>query len=103
ARQAGGLYHDSAGREAPGHRRDEGTDYRSPQVRPGRRVVRLKEQDMASKTSVTRRRALGACAIAPAALIGSLQARAKATAFALIGDRYHNSDYIRTGLSRTLG
>ncbi len=27
----------------------------------------------------------------------------KATAFALIGDRYHNSDYIRTGLSRTLG
>jgi hypothetical protein len=58
---------------------------------------------MAAKTSVTRRRALGACAIAPAALIGSLQARTKATAFALIGDRYHNSDYIRTGLSRTLG
>jgi hypothetical protein len=26
----------------------------------------------------------------------------KATAFALIGDRYHNSDYIRSGLSRTL-
>ncbi len=26
----------------------------------------------------------------------------KATAFALIGDRYHNSDYIRTGLSRTI-
>ena len=25
------------------------------------------------------------------------------TAFALIGDRYHNSDYIRTGLSRVLG
>ena len=25
------------------------------------------------------------------------------SAFALIGDRYHNSDYIRTGLSRTLG
>jgi len=27
----------------------------------------------------------------------------KATAYALIGDRYHNSDYIRTGLSRTVG
>src|SRR5262245_19330937 len=26
----------------------------------------------------------------------------KAAAFALIGDRYHNSDYIRTGLSRTI-
>lgn len=26
-----------------------------------------------------------------------------ATAFALIGDRYHNSDYIRTGLGKTLG
>jgi type 1 glutamine amidotransferase len=30
-------------------------------------------------------------------------ARTKATAFALIGDRYHNSDYIRTGLGRTIG
>jgi type 1 glutamine amidotransferase len=30
-------------------------------------------------------------------------AREKATAFALIGDRYHNSDYIRTGLNKTLG
>ena len=26
----------------------------------------------------------------------------KATAFSLIGDRYHNSDYIRTGLNRTI-
>ena len=26
----------------------------------------------------------------------------KATAWALIGDRYHNSDYIRTGLNRTI-
>jgi len=26
----------------------------------------------------------------------------KATAYALIGDRYHNSDYIRTGLNRTI-
>lgn len=29
--------------------------------------------------------------------------RPKTTAFALIGDRYHNSDYIRTGLGKTLG
>ena len=28
---------------------------------------------------------------------------AKADAFALIGDRYHNSDYIRSGLARTVG
>ena len=35
----------------------------------------------------------------------TLSARAaplKADAFALIGDRYHNSDYIRTGLNRTI-
>jgi type 1 glutamine amidotransferase len=29
-------------------------------------------------------------------------AREKATAFALIGDRYHNSDYLRSGLTRTI-
>src|SRR5260370_861922 len=27
----------------------------------------------------------------------------QSAAFALIGDRYHNSDYIRTGLGKTLG
>jgi len=32
-----------------------------------------------------------------------LLAHQKGTAFALIGDRYHNSDYIRTGLGKTLG
>src|SRR5215472_6144266 len=48
---------------------------------------------------ITRRTALGACLAAPAVLT----ARQKATAFALIGDRYHNSDYIRTGLGRTIG
>jgi len=37
------------------------------------------------------------------ALSGPLAyARKKATAFALIGDRYHNSDYIRIGLTRTI-
>jgi hypothetical protein len=57
---------------------------------------------MAKKEFVTRRMALGACALAPSALIQRLHARTKATAFALIGDRYHNSDYIRTGLRRTI-
>ena len=43
--------------------------------------------------------ALAGAALAP----GSGRSATKATAFALIGDRYHNSDYIRTGLSRTIG
>lgn len=42
--------------------------------------------------------------LAGAALASSSgQGAQKATAFALIGDRYHNSDYIRTALSRTIG
>ncbi len=49
-------------------------------------------------TILTRRRILGGALGAPFILRG-----AKATAFALIGDRYHNSDYIRTGLARTIG
>src|SRR3989441_4705635 len=49
----------------------------------------------------TRRAALAAMAgAALAPRIG--RAAKKATAFALIGDRYHNSDYIRTGLTRTI-
>lgn len=47
---------------------------------------------------ITRRAALQTLA-APALLNA---APARATAFALIGDRYHNSDYIRTGLAKTL-
>ena len=43
--------------------------------------------------------ALAGAAIAPF----PVRAAKKATAFALIGDRYHNSDYIRTGLGKTLG
>jgi len=35
--------------------------------------------------------------------VGRAGAAQKATAFALIGDRYHNSDYIRVGLGKTLG
>ena len=51
--------------------------------------------------NTTRRSALAALAGA-ALLPRSGKAAKKATAFALIGDRYHNSDYIRTGLTRTI-
>ncbi len=47
----------------------------------------------------TRRSLLSTLAIAPLVTQGAPR---KATAFALIGDRYHNSDYIRTGLTRTI-
>ena len=42
--------------------------------------------------------ALAGAAVAPS--VG--RSAQKATAYALIGDRYHNSDYIRTGLNRTI-
>jgi hypothetical protein len=49
----------------------------------------------------SRRSAIAALAGAAAApRIG--RAAQKATAFGLIGDRYHNSDYIRTALNRTI-
>ncbi|MCB1019143.1 MAG: twin-arginine translocation signal domain-containing protein, partial [Acidobacteria bacterium] len=58
----------------------------------------------------SRRRFLAACAAALAAqACGSQEAEpqpapaaAKADAYALIGDRYHNSDYIRSGLNKTI-
>jgi hypothetical protein len=56
---------------------------------------------MKTVANSTRRSALAAlagAAIAPP-LCGAAK---KATAFALIGDRYHNSDYIRIGLTRTI-
>ena len=50
---------------------------------------------------ITRRSAVAALAgSALAPYVG--RAAAKANAFALIGDRYHNSDYIRTGLTKSL-
>src|SRR5678815_232015 len=49
--------------------------------------------------NMTRRTALSGLILARSVAF----AREKATAFALIGDRYHNSDYIRTALNRTLG
>lgn len=48
---------------------------------------------------ITRRTALFTVGLAATPGFG----RNKATAFALIEDRYHNSDYIRTALSKTLG
>ena len=56
---------------------------------------------MTMPANTTRRSALAA--LAGAAIAPRLgKAARKATAFALIGDRYHNSDYIRTGLTRTI-
>jgi len=49
--------------------------------------------------NMTRRSAIGAIAMS-ASLV---YAREKGNTFALIGDRYHNSDYIRTSLGKTLG
>jgi trehalose utilization protein len=49
-------------------------------------------------TNISRRSAVSTLALATTAAFG----QEKATAFALIGDRYHNSDYIRTALSKTL-
>jgi type 1 glutamine amidotransferase len=54
------------------------------------------------KQRITRRSVLSG--IAASALLPAARASAanKATALALIGDRYHNSDYIRTALRKTL-
>lgn len=50
---------------------------------------------------LSRRTTLAALAGAAFTPLAASAAR-KATAFALIGDRYHNSDYIRIGLTRTI-
>jgi hypothetical protein len=52
-------------------------------------------------TKPTRRTTLAALAGSAFTPVRGEAAR-KATAFALIGDRYHNSDYIRTALTRTI-
>lgn len=53
---------------------------------------------------ISRRQVLrGMGAVGAWGTIGRAVAAQKATAFALIGDRYHNSDYIRVGLGKTLG
>ncbi len=53
------------------------------------------------QSKTTRRSALAALAGVGFTPLPAKAAK-KATAFALIGDRYHNSDYIRTGLTRTV-
>lgn len=55
---------------------------------------------MNSQNLTSRRSALTALAGAAMAMPG--KAAKRATALALIGDRYHNSDYIRIGLTRTI-
>ncbi len=50
----------------------------------------------------TTRRSFLAAAAAGGFAVSIGRSAPKATAFALIGDRYHNSDYIRVGLSRTI-
>ena len=56
---------------------------------------------------ISRRRALqnfaGLSAIAARPLPASVYGTGKVTAFVLAGDRYHNIDYIRTALGKTLG
>jgi hypothetical protein len=51
--------------------------------------------------TTTRRTAISA--LAGALLSSTGRSAQKATAFGLIGDRYHNSDYVRTGLNRNIG
>jgi len=57
---------------------------------------------MPQHSFASRRSVLGAGLAVPFVFARRLPARNKATAFALIGDRYHNSDYIRIGLGRTI-
>jgi type 1 glutamine amidotransferase len=54
------------------------------------------------KQRITRRSVLSGIAASALLPAARASAAAKATAFALIGDRYHNSDYIRTALRKTL-
>ena len=56
--------------------------------------------------AISRRNALGAFGLAAAGagkLSASIYSGGKVTALVICGDRYHNSDYIRTALGKTLG
>ena len=62
---------------------------------------------MTKDTNLSRRSSiLGLGSLSAAAALGihscTRQESSKATAFALVGDRYHNSDYIRTALGKTI-
>lgn len=50
--------------------------------------------------NITRRAAIGSLTLS--GFLANAQVKKKATAFALVGDRYHNSDYIRTSLTRNI-
>jgi hypothetical protein len=54
------------------------------------------------KQRISRRSVLSGIAASALLPVARASAADKATAFALIGDRYHNSDYIRTALRKTL-
>ena len=63
----------------------------------------MKKNNLTRRTSIIGTAAATATALGASMLPGSANAaQKKATAFALVGDRYHNSDYIRTGLGKTL-
>jgi len=63
-----------------------------------------KNHILSRRSIMARISAAGALAAiaAPSSAGSAYAARRKAEAFALIGDRYHNSDYIRTALGKTL-
>jgi hypothetical protein len=60
-----------------------------------RDAIKSRTMKLSRRTAL---QALAGAALAPRVV----RSAAKATAFGLIGDRYHNSDYIRTGLNRTI-
>ena len=53
-----------------------------------------------TRRTISRRSALLALGTAPA--VASIYGTRQVTTFALAGDRYHNLDYIRTALGKTL-
>lgn len=56
-----------------------------------------------TRRKMSRRAAMQIAAAGGLAGLGSARAKSHATAFVLAGDRYHNIDYIRTALGKTLG
>jgi len=64
----------------------------------------MSEKNMTRRASMGRMGLMGTAAAAglPASEVSAAPYSGGATAFALVGDRYHNSDYIRTALKKTL-
>lgn len=63
-----------------------------------------KSKEGCSRRTAMRKLSVAGAAVTSAGVSSSIAQSAgrKATAFALVGDRYHNSDYIRTALGKTL-